>query len=157
MSTRFLSRLRGSALAVLALVTLVLASPSAFARGHISVGISLPGIGIGYSDHGRHGSSWGGYASSYYPSYGGYYGGGYGGYGYAPRPVYYAPSYRYVPSYRDSYYGRPSRVVYYDRHDRRDDRRYDRRDRRDDDRYDRHDRRNDRQSYSRGGYYDRRN
>lgn len=131
MSFRSVHRLPRTVLALLALVTIALAAPAAFARGHVSIGISVPGLGISYSDHGRYGHGWNGYVSSY-PSYGGYYG---GYYGYVPRPVYYAPY------YRDSYY-RPSRVVYYDRG-------YDRR------HYDRHDRRDDRRGYARGGYYDR--
>lgn len=148
MSFLSVHRLRRSVLALLALVTIALAAPSAFARGHVSIGIGLPGLGISYSDYGHRGHGWGGYAQSY-SSYG-Y--GGYGGYGYAPRPVYYAAPYYRTSYYRDSYY-RPPRVVYYDRgHDSRG---YDRHDRRYDDRgrNNRHDRRD--RDHSRGGYYDR--
>lgn len=67
-------------------------APSAFARGHISVGINVPGLSIGYwggsrwHDHAYVGV---GYGPSYYSGY------------YAPAPVYY-----------DSYYA-PGPVVYY--------------------------------------------
>lgn len=147
MSFLSVHRLRRPALALFALFAIALAAPSAFARGHVSIGIGLPGIGLSYSDYGHRGHGWGGYVNSY-PSYGGYY-------GYAPRPVYYPAPYYGNRYYRDSYY-RPSRVVYYDRgyNGRRD---YDRNDRRYDDRsrYDRHDRSDNGRSYSRSGYYDR--
>jgi hypothetical protein len=66
-----------------------LAAPAAFARDHVSVGIGLPGVSVGYHSgwHGR-GNYFvgvGGYRPYYY---GGYYGGYYPGY-YAPAPVYY--------------------------------------------------------------------
>jgi len=69
--------------------------PAAFARGHVSIGIGLPGIGIGYSDC-RH-CGWGG----------GYY--GYAAPAYAYEPAYYGPAY-YGPSYYPAYYGG---AVYY--------------------------------------------
>jgi hypothetical protein len=80
-------------------------APSAFARGHVSVGIGLPGISLGFSDcrHCGHGG-WGG---NYYGGVG-YYGGGYySGYA-APvyySPAYYEPSYYSYPSYGAVYYG----------------------------------------------------
>ncbi|MCW5579316.1 MAG: hypothetical protein KIS89_11785 [Dokdonella sp.] len=90
-------------------------APTAFARGHVSVGISLPGLSIGWSDcrHCGYGYGW---AGNY--GYGGYYG-GYGGYYmpayYRPRtyyaPVYYAPAY-YGPAYYGAYYDRGPRVIH---------------------------------------------
>lgn len=63
-------------------------APSAFARGHLNVGVNigLPGISFGYSDYGRRG----GYAyGGFYPAY---------------APVYYGPSY-YPPTYYGPVYG----------------------------------------------------
>ena len=99
-------------------------APAAFARGHVSLGVSigLPGLSLGYSDC-RH-------------CYGGGYGYGagyYGGVYYAPAPVYYSPapvyygpsyygaSYNSYPVYRSYYNSGPVRRGYYDggRHDRR--------------------------------------
>lgn len=123
-------------------------APSAFARGHghVSIGIGLPGLSIGWSDCRHCGHGW---AGNYY------YGGHYGGY-YTPSyysSAYYGPTYYdYYPSYYSgsyygsSYYG-PSRyysrprvgVRYYNdgpRHDRG--------------------RHNDRRDYGhRASYYDR--
>ncbi len=48
-------------------------APSAFARGHLSIGINLPGLSLGY---------WGGHRGHGYVDIGGYYGGGYYGGGY---------------------------------------------------------------------------
>ncbi|MBS0569218.1 MAG: hypothetical protein JSS28_01295 [Proteobacteria bacterium] len=109
-------------------------APSAFARGHVSIGINLPGVSLGYWSGGHR---WGGYGyagwSGYYGGYGGYYspayyGGYYGptyssGY-YAPAPVYYGVTYS-APVYRTYY-----RTRYYDRggdprYSRDYDRRYD--------------------------------
>jgi hypothetical protein len=101
------------------LVTAGLAlAPAAFAGGHVSIGINLPGVSLGY---------WGGHHGHGYVSVGGYYGGGYYGggyyspayydsYYYAPAPVYYAPA----PAYYGSYYSAPVyrshyRTRYYDR------------------------------------------
>ena len=159
MSIRSTPRLARVALALIALVALSFTAPAAFARSSFGISVSVPGLGISYSEHGRH-SSWNGYVSGGYSSYGGY------GYGYAPQyyPSYYQPYYQpyYRPVYRNyyggGYYGRPNyrpaTVVYHDRgsyrgrshrggHDRG---RYD-----DSDRY-----RGPRSGYSdRGGYYDR--
>lgn len=64
-------------------------TPAAFARSHVSFGISVPGVAIGYGP---------GYYGSYYA------------------PAYYGPAY-YDPYYYDSYYYGPSyygpSVVYY--------------------------------------------
>lgn len=87
-------------------------APSAFARGHVSIGINLPGLSIGVGPHHSYlgiGPGYGGYYGGYY---GDYYGGGY----YAPAPVYYAPG----PVYYGSYYSAPVyrshyRTRYYDR------------------------------------------
>jgi hypothetical protein len=87
--------------AALAVVAALAFAPAAMARGHLSIGISLPGIGIGYSDC-RHCGGWRGYAGVY----GGYYPSAY----YAPA---YYPARTYYPSYYDyGYYAAP--VVYYD-------------------------------------------
>lgn len=83
------------AFAMLIVVGMALA-PSAFARGHVSIGINLPGVSVGYWG----GSRWHDHAYvgiGYSP---GYYDGDYDDY-YAPAPVYY-----------DSYYA-PGPVVYY--------------------------------------------
>lgn len=130
---------------LLALIVLI-ASPMAMARGHVSVGISVPGIGISYSDYGRHGHGWGGHLGGYWPSH--------GYYGYAPRPVYYDYRPYHRERYRAPYYA--PQVVYYDRGGYRDRPRY-RDDRYRDGHYDRrHDRRDDyRHRDRRGGYYDR--
>lgn len=80
-----------------------LAAPAAFARDHVSVGIGLPGLSVGYNSgwHGRGGYSIGvgGYRPYYY---GGYYGGYYPGY-YAPAPVYYGRA-AYGACYSRSFY-----------------------------------------------------
>lgn len=126
-----MQRVRVAGLAAFALAAFALA-PSAFARGHVSVGvgIALPGLSIGYSDCHHCGGR--GY-------YGGYYGGGWYRPAYvAPAPVYYAP--------RRVYYAQPvvvERVYETRRVYRYDDDRYD-------DRYDRRYRDDDR----RGRYYD---
>ena len=63
-------------------------TPAAFARSHVSFGISVPGVAVGYGP---------GYYGAYYaPAY---------------APAYYGPAY-YDPYYYDSYYYGPS-VVYY--------------------------------------------
>ena len=79
-----------------------LAAPAAFARDHVSVGVALPGVSVGYHNgwHG-HNSYYVGVGNGYYGHgyygprrgyYGGYYGGYYPGY-YAPAPVYYGGGY----------------------------------------------------------------
>lgn len=105
--------LRAMLLGLLATAGLALA-PSAFARGHVSIGIDLPGLSVGY---------WGGHHGRGYVDVGvgGYYGGGYyapayyDSYYYAPAPVYYGAYYS-APVYRSHY-----RTRY---HDRDDDPRY---------------------------------
>jgi len=57
-------------------------APAAFARGHVGIGISVPGVSVGY---------WGGHHGYGYVGVGGYNGG------------YYAPAY-YAPAYYDDYY-----------------------------------------------------
>ncbi len=131
-------------------------APSAFARGHVNLGINigLPGIGIGFSDC-RH-CGWGG---NYYGGGGGYGGGYYSGYA-APAyygPAYYGPSYYsasyYSPGYDDSsYYGYSSYGSAYYRsgsghHGYYRDSHHDR--------YDRDDRRRDGDYGHRAAYYDR--
>lgn len=82
----------------------LLLAPAAFARTHVSVGVGLPGVSVGYNS-GWHGGGYGvvgvgGYG--YGPYYGGYYGGPYYGY----YPGYYGPSaVVYGVGYRGGYYG----------------------------------------------------
>ena len=104
--------IRSIVLGVLVAAGIALA-PSAFARGHVSVGIGLPGLSIGFSDCRHCGRGWGG---NYYG--GGYYGGGYGYSSYSP--AYYAPAYYsagyyddYYPGYGAVYYNRPIHRSYY--------------------------------------------
>jgi hypothetical protein len=91
---------RAMAMGLLVAAGLALA-PAAFAGGHVSVGVNVPGVSIGYGGHR-------GYVGVYAPAYyGGYYG-----------PAYYSPAYYdYGPAYYDSYYGPgyygPSVGVYY--------------------------------------------
>jgi hypothetical protein len=106
-------------------------APSAFARGHVNLGINigLPGIGIGFSDcrHCGGGYYGGGYYSGYVapayyaPAYYGpsYYGASYG-------PGYYESSYYGYPSYGSVYYssGSGHRGYYSDRHHDRGGRHY---------------------------------
>ena len=71
-------------------------TPAAFAGGHFSVGVNVPGVSIGYGGHR-------GYVGVYAPAY---------GYAYGPPAYYSGPAYYdYGPAYYDSYYG-PS-VAYY--------------------------------------------
>ncbi len=79
-----------------------LAAPAAFARDHVSVGIGLPGVSVGYNSgwHGHNSYYVGVGGYGYRPYYGGYYGGYYPGY-YAPAPVYYSR-----PVYAGSCYAR---------------------------------------------------
>jgi len=71
-------------------------APAAFAGGHVGIGISVPGVSVGY---------YGGHHGRGYVDVGGYYGG------------YYAPSYYYDPYYApvvyDSYYYPYPHRVYY--------------------------------------------
>jgi hypothetical protein len=86
-----------------------LAAPAAFARSHVSVGVSVPGVSVGYNSgwHG-HNNYYVGVGGGYYgPRYRGYYGGYYGGYYpgyYAPAPVYYGRPYGscYTRSFYDA-------------------------------------------------------
>jgi hypothetical protein len=91
---------RAMVLGLLVAAGLALA-PAAFARGHIDIGISVPGVSVGY---------WGGHRG--FVGVGGYYGGYY-----APSPVYYddyyAPYYAPYPAYGAVYYA-PHR--YYNRY-----------------------------------------
>lgn len=80
--------LRAMAMGLLVTAGLALA-PAAFAGGHFSVGVNVPGVSIGYGGHR-------GYVGVYAPAY----------YG-----AYYEPAY-YGPAYYDSYYYGPS-VAYY--------------------------------------------
>lgn len=117
--------LRTLVLGLIAAASLAL-TPSAFARGHVSIGINLPGISLGYwGDHHGHGYLdiggyyGGGYYDNYYAPayYGGYYDPGYYSGYYAPAPVYYGGYYA-APVYRTYY---PTRTYY-----RNEDPRYDR-------------------------------
>jgi len=105
MKLRRFARRFGIAVAVLAASFVIV--PSAFARVHVGVGISVPGINIGV------GNCWNcGYvpAPVYYPAY------GYAAPAYYPAPVYYpAPAY-YAP--RPVYYGGYYGPRYYRGHDR---------------------------------------
>lgn len=125
--------LRTLVLGLIAAAGLVLA-PSAFARGHVSIGIDLPGISLGYwgGHHGHgyvgvggyYGSGYygGGYYGNYSPAYyGGYYGPSYYSGYYAPAPVYYGGYYP-APVYRTYYRSR----TYYRNEDPRYDRGYNR-------------------------------
>ncbi|MDR3385651.1 MAG: hypothetical protein P4L92_01255 [Rudaea sp.] len=90
---------RAMVLGLLVAAGLALA-PAAFARGHVDIGISLPGVSVGY---------WGGHHG--YVGVGGYgYGGGYYGGYYAPAPIYY-DNY-YAPAYGVVYGGPAVRVGY---------------------------------------------
>jgi hypothetical protein len=79
-----------------------LAAPAAFARSHVSVGVSVPGVSVGYH------SGWHGHNNYYVGVGGGYYGPRYGGYHgyypgyYAPAPVYYGRP--YASCYARSFY-----------------------------------------------------
>lgn len=95
---------RALVLGLLAAAGLALA-PAAFARGHIGVGIYLPGVSIGYGGC-RH---CGGFAGVGYGGYGGYYGGYY-----APVPVYYDAY--YDAPYYPAYTGVVVHGDYYNRH-----------------------------------------
>lgn len=62
-------------------------TPAAFAGGHFSVGVALPGVSIGYGGHS-------GYVGVYAPAYPAYY-----------APAYYPTAYYdYGPAYYSSYY-----------------------------------------------------
>jgi hypothetical protein len=86
-------RLRGFRAMVLGLCVAagLLLAPAAFARTHVGVGISLPGVSVGYWG-GGHGH-WGG-RGFVGVGFGGYYGPYYGyGPGYYAAPAYYGPVY----------------------------------------------------------------
>ncbi|GAA0704231.1 hypothetical protein [Dokdonella soli] len=146
------SRVRFSLFGLLIAAGLALA-PSAFARGHWSVGINLgfPGVSLGYASGCHHcgwGGYYGGYAQYYAPAYyapayyapayyaPAYYAPGYYDYGYAA-PVYYS-----APAYGAVYYDAPVRTYYSGRYYDRGDRSYRGRDR-------------DRDYGHRASYYDR--
>jgi hypothetical protein len=78
-------------------------APAAFARGHVDIGVSVPGVSLGYCHHC-------GYRGGY--GYVGYYDGYY-----APAPVYYDDYYAPYPAYGAVYYS-PHR--YYHRYYYRD-------------------------------------
>lgn len=97
-------------------------APAAFAGGHVSVGVNLPGVSIGYGGHsgyvGVYAPAY--YGAAYYPSTYYYdYGPAYYSTYYAPYPAYYGSYYyygghRYYRSHHhDRYYGHGG----YDRHD----------------------------------------
>src|SRR6476620_7451992 len=71
-------------------------APAAFARGHVDIGVSVPGVSVGY---------YGGHHGRGYVNVGGYYGGYYG-------PTYYYDPY-YAPVVYDSYYYPYPHRVYY--------------------------------------------
>ena len=78
-------------------------TPAAFAGGsHVSVGVALPGVSVGYNGYG--GGYVGVYAPAAYPAY------------YAPAyPTAYYPTayYDYGPAYYSGYYAYPTAGVYY--------------------------------------------
>jgi len=90
---------RAMCIGLMAAAGLALA-PAAFARGHVDIGVSVPGVSVGY---------YGGHHGRGYVNVGGYYGGYYG-------PTYYNTGYYYDPYYApvvyDSYYSYPHRVYY---------------------------------------------
>lgn len=101
MNIRGFVRRTGLVAAILAASFLIV--PSAFARVHVGVGISLPGVAIGV------GNCWNcGYA--YAPPPPVYYGPAYAGPAYYPAPVYYPQpvyyGYGYAPYYPRHYYYR---------------------------------------------------
>lgn len=85
-------------------------APASFARGrhhdhwNVSLGFGLPGLSVGYSNHGGYGYVGGGY----YGGYSSYYAPAYYGYG----PSYYGPSYYGASYYGPSYYRYSAPVVY---------------------------------------------
>lgn len=117
--------IRSIVLGVLVAAGIALA-PSAFARGHVSIGIGLPGVSIGWSDCRHCGHGWagnyysGGYYGGYYaPSYYSYSPAYYGPAYYDSYPAYYGPSYYSVGYYGPRHYGRSHGGGYYrDRSDR---------------------------------------
>jgi hypothetical protein len=98
---RFAKRgFRAMVLGLLVAAGLALA-PAAFARGHVGIGISLPGVSVGYSGGHRGFVGVGGYYGGYYaPAY-------YDPYYYAPYPaygvVYSGPGYYSHNYYRGGY------------------------------------------------------
>jgi len=99
---------RALALGLLVAAGLAL-TPAAFARGHLSVGIGLPGVAIGVGPHHSYVGVGGYYAPGYYsPAY-------YGApvvydYGY---PAYYGPAYYGGVVYSGGYYRGGYRGGYY--------------------------------------------
>ncbi len=87
---------RAMAFGLVAVAGLAFAS-AASARGYFSVGVNVPGVSVGFSNH----HSWVGVGGGYY---GGYYAPAYYG------PTYYAPAPVYYETYPTYYYSRP--VVY---------------------------------------------
>lgn len=108
--------IRRAGFAIALLVASFVIVPSAFARVHVGVGISVPGLSIGVGNCWRCGY---GYVAPPPPVY---YQPAYAAPAYYPAPVYYAPRPVY---YGYSYYGAPyyyGRGYHrgYDRHDRDD-------------------------------------
>jgi|GEM_PF-7055004 hypothetical protein len=95
------SRIRGfrAVLCGLGAMAALLLAPAAFAHGHFAVGISVPGVTVGY---------WGGHHGYGFVGFGGYY----APYYYTP-PVYYAPP-PVVVYERPVYYRRCYARPYYD-------------------------------------------
>ena len=98
-------------------------TPAAFAGGHVSVGVNLPGVSIGYGGHsgyvGVYAPAY--YGAAYYPStyYYDYAPAYYSSYYYAPYPAYgayYYGGHRYYRSHHDRYYGHGGHGGYNDRY-----------------------------------------
>ena len=90
--------IRAMALGFVAAAGLALA-PAAFARTYVDVGVSAPGVSIGYYG-GHHHHGWYGSAGYYAPGYYDYY-----------------PTYSYAPTYYEPYgYGRCWVRGHYDRY-----------------------------------------
>lgn len=109
--------IRGALFAVAAMLMALCFAPSAFARVHVGVGISVPGISIGVGNCLRCG-----YYAPPVP-YAPYYPPAYAAPVYYPAPVYYAPRpvyYGYGPGYyAPSYYVAPRRSYYRTRYHHR--------------------------------------
>jgi hypothetical protein len=98
-------RTKGLRAFVLAVVTAIAVSftSGAFAHGHFAIGISVPGVTVGY---------WGGHHGYGYVGFGGYY----APYYYVPPPVYYAPAPVVIYERPAYYYHRCYARPYYDRY-----------------------------------------